>query len=103
MTLGVNPNDGSSDSEDDVNPGDTIGSHVKSSRSAALKGSSMLGQSRKSAAILGGMTMGGVGTKKVEKRTITDRAKKDRERRRRKQIVDQSKTLMEMEHKNRED
>ena len=32
--------------------------------------------------------MGGVGTKKIEKRTITDRAKKDRERRRRKQIVD---------------
>ena len=43
MTLGVNPNEGSSDSDDDVNPGETIGSHVKSSRSAALKGNSILG------------------------------------------------------------
>ena len=63
LTMGVNPNEGSSDSDDDINAGETIGSHVKSSRSAALKGSSILGQSRKSAAILGGMTMGGVGAK----------------------------------------
>ena len=38
--------------------------------------------------MLGGMTMGGTGTKTVEKRMVSDKAKKDRERRRRKQIVD---------------
>jgi hypothetical protein len=63
----------------------------------------MTGGTSKKSAVLGGMTMGGMGGKKVEKRHITDRAKKDRERRRRKQIVDQSRTHMEMEHKNRED
>ena len=57
----------------------------------------------KKSAILGGMKMGGVGAKPVEKRTVTDKAKKDRERRRRKQIVDQSKTHMQMEHRNREE
>jgi hypothetical protein len=44
--------------------------------------------------VLGGMKMGGVGAKTIEKRTVTDKAKKDRERRRRKQIVDQSRTHM---------
>jgi len=58
--------------------------------------------STKKSAVLGGMTMGGAGTKNPEKRVITERAKKDRERRRRKQIVDQSRTHMQMEHSNRE-
>lgn len=44
-----------------------------------------------------------MGAKPVEKKTVTDKAKKDRERRRRKQIVDQSKTHMQMEHRNREE
>ena len=57
----------------------------------------------KKSAVLGGMTMGGAGTKNVEKRMVSDKAKKDRERRRRKQIVDQSRTHMQMEHRNRED
>ena len=54
----------------------TAGSYAK-----GLTGFS--GNSKKTA-LLGGMTMGGVGGKHIEKRVITERARKDRERRRRK-------------------
>jgi len=73
-------------------------------RSLGQTGKHMTGfsHSTKKSAMLGGMTMGGAGKKNPEKRVVTERAKKDRERRRRKQIVDQSRTHMQMEHSNRE-
>jgi len=50
----------------------------------------------------GGMTLTTMGLKGKDKKTITDKTRKERERRRRKMIVDQSKTLFDMEQKRKE-
>lgn len=51
---------------------------------------------------MGGMTLTSTGLKAKDKKTITEKTRKERERRRRKMIVDQSKTHSEMESKLRE-
>jgi len=43
------------------------------------------------------MTLTSMGLKSKDKKTITEKTRKERERRRRKMIVDQSKTLFDME------
>jgi len=45
----------------------------------------------------GGMTLSSTGLKTKDKKTVTEKNRKDRERRRRKMIVDQGKTHIEME------
>lgn len=51
---------------------------------------------------MGGMTLTSTGLKAKDKKTITDKTRKERERRRRKMIVDQSKTHFDMDQKKRE-
>ncbi|CDW76374.1 sperm flagellar protein 2 [Stylonychia lemnae] len=50
----------------------------------------------------GGMTLSSTGLKTKDKKTVTEKNRKDRERRRRKMIVDQGKTHIEMEQKRKE-
>ena len=45
----------------------------------------------------GGMTLTSTGLKTKDKKTVTDKTRKGRERRRRKMIVDQGKTHLEMD------
>lgn len=50
----------------------------------------------------GGMTLSSTGLKTKDKKTVTDKTRKERERRRRKMIVDQAKTHIEMDQKRKE-
>jgi len=51
---------------------------------------------------MGGMTLASTGLKSKDKKTVDEKTRKDREKRRRKMIVDQGKTHSEMEQKARE-
>ena len=47
--------------------------------------------------VTGGMTLTSTGLKTRDKKTVTEKTRKERERRRRKMIVDQGRTQFEME------
>lgn len=52
--------------------------------------------------VTGGMTLTSTGLKTRDKKTVTEKTRKERERRRRKMIVDQAKTHLEMDQHRRE-
>ena len=67
-------------------------------RSSALGTGTLIG-SNVMATKTGGITLTSTGLKTKDKKTITEQTRKERERRRRKMIVDQGKTHIEMEQK----